>query len=556
MKNNIYNKAAIKKTSLRERIAFAFLGLFLLLATLEVGLRVGGFIMLPLQEKHGNLQSIKQNGEYRIMCLGESTTQGEYPSYLEEILNMSNLGVKISVLDKGLAGTNTLAMRLQLEANLDKYQPDMVITMMGGNDWMTTYYQDIPESNSWIFRHCRVYRFGRLLLMHILKKPEKPEKENMDSIKKLALAFKTPSPNQHKPRPVEKPPQKTTKLEPDSDTAYVQLGRFYNIQGKLAESEQAFKKAIALNPKNSSAYEGLGHVYRDQTKYSEAEPAFKKAIELNSKNNIAYAGLGWLYRDQGRYVESELLLKKAIEINPQSDSAYAELGRLYNHQKKYVEAEQALKEAIRLNPNHDPAYVVLSWVYRDQGKFTEAEQILDKAVEVNPKYSPAYVGLGQIYKTQNRLAEAERAFKKVIELAPQNMLAHGGLATIYGELGKKELSKAYADKLNNLSGERYNPITIDNYRKIKQILDQRKVKWVCMQYPMRSIRPLKNIFQEEENMIFVDNEKIFKDAVSKEGYNEYFRDMVGGNFGHCTEKGNRLLAENITNVILKEVFKK
>jgi hypothetical protein len=36
----------------------------------------------------------------------------------------------------------------------------------------------------------------------------------------------------------------------------------------------------------------------------------------------------------------------------------------------------------------------------------------------------------------------------------------------------------------------------------------------------------------------------------------YFVDMSGGDFGHCAPKGNRLLAENIANVILKEVFHK
>ena len=73
---------------------------------------------------------------------------------------------------------------------------------------------------------------------------------------------------------------------------------------------------------------------------------------------------------------------------------------------------------------------------------------------------------------------------------------------------------------------------------------------------MRSIAPLKKIFKEDENIIFVDNERLFKDAVRKDGYNAYFQDMFGGDFGHCTQKGNRLLAQNIANVILKEIFGK
>jgi hypothetical protein len=54
----------------------------------------------------------------------------------------------------------------------------------------------------------------------------------------------------------------------------------------------------------------------------------------------------------------------------------------------------------------------------------------------------------------------------------------------------------------------------------------------------------------------VDNENIFKDALQQATYSEYFIDMFAGDFGHCTEKGNKVLAENIVNVILKEVFNK
>ena len=70
---------------------------------------------------------------------------------------------------------------------------------------------------------------------------------------------------------------------------------------------------------------------------------------------------------------------------------------------------------------------------------------------------------------------------------------------------------------------------------------------------MRNIEPLKRIFNEKKDLIFVDNERLFKEAVEKEDYNEYFNDIFAGDFGHCTPKGNRLLAENIANEILKEM---
>lgn len=64
------------------------------------------------------------------------------------------------------------------------------------------------------------------------------------------------------------------------------------------------------------------------------------------------------------------------------------------------------------------------------------------------------------------------------------------------------------------------------------------------------------MFGDTQDIIFVDNEKIFKQAVKKSSYDEYFTDNFAVDFGHCTPKGNRLLAENIANVILREVFNK
>ncbi len=126
------------------------------------------------------------------------------------------------------------------------------------------------------------------------------------------------------------------------------------------------------------------------------------------------------------------------------------------------------------------------------------------------------------------------------------------MRSLYEEMGRSELAKEYAKKVNN-----YTPVTVNNYRKLKEILDRKGIKLVCVQYPMRNIKPLKKIFEDDsKGVVFVDNERIFRDLVKQDGSRIYFRDMFGGDFGHCTEKGNRLLAGNIANVILKEIFGK
>ncbi|MEK6727174.1 MAG: tetratricopeptide repeat protein, partial [Candidatus Omnitrophota bacterium] len=166
----------------------------------------------------------------------------------------------------------------------------------------------------------------------------------------------------------------------------------------------------------------------------------------------------------------------------------------------------------------------------------------------------AYLGLGFIYRSQGKFPQVEDLFKKALELNPKNDRAYGAISALYEEIGKAELAKEFANKANRLRLE-YS-VTVNNYRKLKEILDKRGIKLVCVQYPMRSIDPLKKIFEKDEGVIFVDNETIFKEMVKKSGPKEVFLDMFGGDFGHCTPKGNRLLAQNIADAILRAVFNK
>jgi hypothetical protein len=89
--------------SLQQKIILVISSVFLSFFLLEISLRVGGFILLSLQE-YRNKISLKSKDSYRIICFGESTTQGQYPHFLEEILNQRKIETRFSVIDKGLGG--------------------------------------------------------------------------------------------------------------------------------------------------------------------------------------------------------------------------------------------------------------------------------------------------------------------------------------------------------------------------------------------------------------------------------------------------------------------
>ncbi len=466
------NNPAKLKINFRTKITLIILGLFLFLTLLEIGLRLGGFILLSIQE-YRNLQSLKQKGSCRIMCLGESTTSGQYPPYLEEILNQHNIGIKFSVIDKGIDAISTAYILDTLESNLDRYQPDIVITMMGINDkQLHMPHEAVSDSKIINFlKSFRTYKLSKLLGLHIVTKLQE--------------------------------------LKSDKDTAQPMF---------LAQRDK-----LQLNPKDNRTYFELGWAYREQGKFPEAEASFKKAIELNPGNDMAYVGLGLAYEGQDKLPEAKASCMKAIELNPENDRAYLELAWFYQRRSKFPEAEPLFKKAIELNPRNDMEYVGLGYAYEGQGKFSEAEAVFKKAIETNIKSDKAY----------------------------------GALKVLYEEMGNSGLARKYDKKYRELKLCCYPAVTIANYHRLKMILDKKGIVYVCVQYPMRNVEPLKNIFQDDmKDIIFVDNERIFEKVLKQENHKNYFTDMFAGDFGHCTEKGNRLLAENIANVILKEIFGK
>jgi len=392
----------------------------------------------------------------------------QWPGPLEEILNQKDTGIRFSVIDKGIAGTNTRAIVSGLENNLDKYNPDMVITMMGINDDIFALpYEDIPAKKTVpFFNSFRIYKLIKSLKLHIINKAR-------------------------------------------------EIGIY-----KLSENEEMPKKAIELNPEDEEGY-----------------------IEL-----------GWYYKDTGEYTKAEEMFKKAIELSPENERGYIELGLHYRNTGEFTKAGEVFKKAIELNPEKDQVYVDLGWYYRDTGELTKAREMFKKAIELNPENEEGYIGLVWYYRIIGEYAKAEEIFKKAIELNPEDYRLNAALAVFYMEEGKYSLAEEYSKKAESLGIECYDPMTHYNYQRLKEIVAKRGIRLVCVQYPMRSVEPLKEMFRNREGIIFVDNERPFKERVAKEGYDEYFADMFGGDFGHCTEKGNRLLAGNIANTILKECF--
>lgn len=253
--------------------------------------------------------------------------------------------------------------------------------------------------------------------------------------------------------------------------------------------------------------------------FKDKQETFLKDLNICPKNERVwrYIAFAWECRDNGKFEEAEDMFKLAIKEYPENYCGYHDLGMCYKAQEKYTEAEEMFKKAIEKNSGYDWGYIELGWIYHAQGKDDLAEEMFNKAAKINP--------------------EGDRAY--------------GSLALLYAGQPDSQKEKLYAGKVKMMRLNSFNPVTRKNYRILKEKTDRAGAKLVCVQYPGRNAQQLKIMLADYESIIFVDNEIIFKEALLHGKYTDYFEDSFAGDFGHCTKKGNNLLAQNIAKTILK-----
>jgi len=520
------------KVTIPQKLILILLGVVLSLVILEIGLRLAGSLILYLQER-ANLLSLREKGQYVILCLGESTTadggKNSYPRQLEKILNEKIPGLKFTVINKGLWGSRSITILSRLRKNLERYDPDLVITMMGINDGPgTMVYEDKIDSRfKVVMKKLRVYKLAELLSEHIhhtLREIGKPEtrKDENDDIEITKISGR--SDNSEK---TEEWLKKAIQKHPADFNPHIQLAEFYLTEGNPAAAEKCLIRAGRTTSPDPEKFIRLAHFYRQKLgNLARAEEMYLKTIEIDPDREKAYletegrSGLAFIYIDQGRDRQAEDALKRVIEINPRNPIAYAELGRLYDRHGRTSDAVPMYEKAFQLDPANNTAIDRLVFHYRRQGRFQELEKTCRKMISNDSHPDKAYAALALSYESQ----------------------------------GKKQLAEKCLEKAEELRTKFYNPTLARNYRKLREIVSEKGIPLVCVQYPIRKVENLRRIFPHPEGIIFVDNEKTFQQALRHGSYEEIFKDQFAGDFGHCTTFGYRLLAENIARVLSARIF--
>ena len=203
------------------------------------------------------------------------------------------------------------------------------------------------------------------------------------------------------------------------------------------------------------------------------------------------------------------------------------------------------KDALRIQPNNATIAVCLTYASALAHREPEALDLIHKSMDLGLKPSPTLFTVLGVLKANDD---------------PQ----------------MKEAMSESGFYINEKKP--YFQVTMENYRRLFDLSRKHHFHYMAMQYPTAKISALINVFSTQpkftetfgdslnsnfpnakleskyEDILFVSNEN-FVQAVAQSSYDDYFTDrfsaVLGGHFGHTTPKGHALIAENLSQAIVK-----
>lgn len=292
------------KNILKPVIAIA-IGCFIVLLILEIIIR--SFAWYQTNKNIFKEMKNEQKTEIRILTLGDSMTalggKNSYPNQLENILNNYGLDKKVNIINGGISGSTSFDLTTNLLTNINRYQPDIVITMIGENDLGPIEYEKYLETNH-VFR-LKALNFIKLLFENYIFELEGFLSNTVVRVGKILSYF----------------------------NIYENIQKFiFEKTLEIRYNFQAANRLIALLDKNQTTTENkkiflrLGKDYYARENHDMAEyylQGLTNAKNSSIKRRVLEI-LSKIYIEQGEIEKAEKLKESAIELTR---------GTMVNYQK-------------------------------------------------------------------------------------------------------------------------------------------------------------------------------------------------------------------------------
>ena len=202
----------------------------------------------------------------------------------------------------------------------------------------------------------------------------------------------------------------------------------YQVMGDDTTSLKYLNAAAEADPDTVTAYTDLGYYYQRHQQFEKAAAEFKKGSEVNPKNVeclIRYAESLDMANDQEGAIAA---YKVALEKAPTERAIPFNLGLLYFKKSTTIEGDEAQKKKL----------------------MEEAVNYFDKARELDPSIKEVYDLLGTLLLQLQQYERAKELLEQGVERFPESASVWQNLSFVYAKLGEKKKAEEAFEKSKQL----------------------------------------------------------------------------------------------------------
>lgn len=269
-----------------------------------------------------SMKQQKFEKDFRIFCLGGSTTRGPFPTLLHELLKRSKVDKTVEVINLGIDTFNSYQV-LDITKKLPQYDPDLLIIYMGHNE----IYGPVGVASNVALgtsrevinlilrlREIKIFQLANNFYLKLKTPSNRFEKErspykmmvnsslaphhplrgqaienfrgNLHEIISIAKRHQIPVilgtivSNLRDWRPFDSEPPPSS-LDVIQWQQLLKNGKAAFEQDHLKEAERIYQTAVELFPDHAQTHFDLGHVYLAQGHRDKAKRSFTKARDLD-----------------------------------------------------------------------------------------------------------------------------------------------------------------------------------------------------------------------------------------------------------------------------------
>ena len=176
--------------------------------------------------------------------------------------------------------------------------------------------------------------------------------------------------------------EQVLKQEPNTPTAYLQLGRSYMALKEYQKAVAPLRNLVERKPDDAFAQYEFGCALVKTGQWAEAAPHFEAAVSQMTGSSMMHFYLALVYERTSRNTEAMAEFQSALRLDPNQFPANLLLGRMFVMQQKATDALPYLRRAIKLRPDSIDAHRFLSEAYGQLGQQANARRELAEAERI------------------------------------------------------------------------------------------------------------------------------------------------------------------------------